>query len=90
MRSQNCHSLLNGIFLYWSSLLIHYILQIWKMETLRVFKALKGTTVVSDGEVTLSHSIAVRWEMSGRDRKARVSYLQHFLGLYSVCLTTIS
>lgn len=58
------------------------------METLRVFEALKGK--MSDGEVTLGHSIAIGWEMSGRDRKARVSYLQHFLGLYSVCLTTIS
>ena len=82
-----------GIFLYWSSFL--YIifcktLFILKMETLRVFEALKGKTVVSDGEVTLSLSIAAGQEMSGRDRKARDGYLQHFLGLYSLCLTTIS
>lgn len=59
------------------------------METLRVFEALKGKPRVSDEEITLSHSIAVEWGWSGRDVKTKVSYLQHFLGLYSGCLTTI-
>lgn len=83
-RSQNCRSLPTWDFSSWSFLLIHYIyftrLFISRMETSRLFEVLKGKTMVTGGEVTLSHSIGGGWEASVEIIMARVSYLQHFLG----------
>lgn len=45
------------------------------METSRLFEVLKGKTMVSGGEVTLSHSIGGGWEASVEIIMARVSYL---------------
>ena len=59
------------------------------METLSVFEALKSKTMVSDVEVTLSHSIGVGWNASRRDITASINDLKYFLEFHSVHLTPI-